>query len=1425
MTDFTKVRECQGECVGFRTKNYPWLFQFGRKLKALTLTWCLMAAVAAAQNSPPNPAPAPGGPQNIFYGAVPPDSAQGPVIVFVHGLKGIAADWWLNAVDGTTNPMYAMAYAAGYRTAFVCLDPNCQRNATETWLQNTTILQQQLVAIAKYYGINNSGVVGPNYDIARNQLYIVAHSMGGLTAEAALLNTTLTALEPTVAPLVKAVFTLSTPNHGTPLADWAFGPGAALATLFGMHTPAVQSMEVGVVTAFRTTADPILAPSGIQFYTFAGNTFIAPQDPVIEATGLILHSLAPGSNDGLVPLSSVPLPDGYSFDLGQTKTNHFGMIEGNESFPVINPVIENLQREIPGFSRIATAGFGDENNNYPWSMKWFNGKLYVGTGRLVGCVTALASDVQRGTKLYGSTNCSSDPYTLPLAAEIWQYTPATKTWLRVYQSPQDVPITDASGNPIMTARDIGYRGMEIFTEADGTQALYVAGVTSGEIYGNLAGWTLSTYPPPRILRSTDGVNWAPLPQGPGTFLGDLTLNYTNAFGIRSLTSYNGMLFATAGTYTGDGMVIASANPSAGGNAWFQAAPVDSQFPVWDMKVFNNLLYAIGGSRALGGYFVTYTNAQGMPPYNWTYVVSNGANTTPGTGPDAALSAEVFNNQLYVGTDGPAPVSGQLSGGTELIRIHPDNTTWELVVGTPFTSPLGNMSPVSGIGQYFDNEFNRHFWRMAVYPAGRHQGLYLGTYDYSITFSSFWQLSNLVTPQYGADLMMSPDGTNWKLVTDIGFGDGQNEGFRSIENTPFGLFVGAARLNGGTQIWLDQSVLDFNNDGIIDQNDVSIIQAAVGQIATANDPRDLDQDGQITANDVQLESTQCTYPSCASAPTPAPSKPPAPVLASVAPASSGSVSLSWSPVAGAAEYRVYRQTATPLLDIFPPGGITVTLGPLPIKIPQDVLNGDLNTICPPGAESSAPPPCTYIYLVEEAAQPGNQIGFPVSLDYLGATSGTSFQDIPAYSLQSLYYVRAEDAAGNLSDPSNVIGGPAFTSSGGGSTSSLAESPNALTFSAIAGSSAAVLPQNLEISTEGGATPLQFTVSTTVISPTGGTWLQVAQTTGTAPIAPGNFLLGVTVNTAGLQPGVYLASIVVTGQDGSSHPVTVTLDLTSSSGSGGPDALIVDTSSLSFAYTINGTLPANQTINVSSASASAEFLLLAVFNQQTANSWLLFSPGSGNTVVYPSTTPITVSVVTTGLATGTYTANLLVADSNGNVQTINVTLNVSPAPPSPGGGSDLITVSALSLSFAFTTGGTQPGAQTLQVSTATGSATVPFTVKAVGSNQWLGVSPVSGSTPTSLAVTANPRNLPPGTYTETLVFNPAGTKINQVVPVTLTISAPGPPPPAEIANQLIPHLTNGAGWSFTILLVNNSTSPQQFTVRFFGDAGGILDSAFG
>jgi hypothetical protein len=994
---------------------------------------------ACAQTPPANPMPAPGGPANIFYGAVLPTAASGPIVVFIHGLNGTASDWWLNQVAGTPNLMYSMAYAAGYRTVFISLNPDNSRN-DDPWQANGATLKGYLQTVSAHFN-------GARF-------YLVGHSEGGLDIEAALLNAGYNALDPVIAPMAKAVFTIATPNQGTALADFAFCvnlppncAGSKIAGDLGLTTPGVQALETPIVKAFRAQADPVFARAGIQFYTFAGNT---PQggattSVVLAATSLILDSLTPGPNDGLVPLSSVSLPYSYAMNIGQNGFNHYLMLEGTSSFFAINGQIQALEKEaqisplpnlqftqsVPGFKKIATGGFGDDANNFAWSQAWFNHQLYVGTGRLVRCVTIEAGDIENGTSDYPPKDgsCPADPKDLSLQAEIWQYTPETHTWLRVYQSPATIPIgADNTGNQVFAPMEIGYRGMTVFDEADGSQSLYVAGVGAGEIYGQLNGYTFQTYPPPRILRGTvcadcpGGISFAPLPQAPGTFLGNISNNSltdnntqtqmgTNVFGFRSLTSYKGMLFATAGNYLGNGVVIASANPSAGNNAWFQAGPPFAVMPTWDMTVFNGLLYVVGGTTTNeNGYFVNATDATGTPPYTFNNIVSQGGNNAPGN--KDALSMAIFNNSLYVGTDGP----------TELIRVNTDNS-WDLIIGSPRSTPQGQKNPLSGIGEYFDNEFNRHFWRIGVAPSGAHAGIYFTTYDWGVQTEALWQVANLVDGDFGTDVYYSPDGINWTAITTTGFGDGYNYGARTIDPNPFGTFLGTGRYMGGLQIWLDQTVLDYNVDGEIDQKDVNLLQARLGQSANGpNDPMDLDQDGKITILDERKLITQCTNPGCAIAPS-LPTILPAPTgLVATNQAFTTSTELTWNPVPGAVQYHVYRQTNTPMLQILPPGGIDITIdGFIKISIPTDFLPGGvISNLCPTTGSTNIL--CDIVYVITEANQPGSTIGFPTPLVEVAVTSSTFFSEPAPSPLQSIYFVRAEDANGNRSGPSNSVGAP-------------------------------------------------------------------------------------------------------------------------------------------------------------------------------------------------------------------------------------------------------------------------------------------------------------------------------------------------------------------------------------------------------------------
>lgn len=104
----------------------------------------------------------------------------------------------------------------------------------------------------------------------------------------------------------------------------------------------------------------------------------------------------------------------------------------------------------------------------------------------------------------------------------------------------------------------------------------------------------------------------------------------------------------------------------------------------------------------------------------------------------------------------------------------------------------------------------------------------------------------------------------------------------------------------------------------------------------------------------------------------------------------------------------------------------------------------------------------------------------------------------------------------------------------------------------------------------------------------------------------------------------------------------------------------------------------------------------------------------------------------------------------------------APPPP-----TIGVSPSSFTFTATEGGSNPASQTLSISN-TGGGTLNW--DATSNAGWLGVSPASGTAPSTTTVSANISGLTAGTYNGSITVNSAGATNTPVsVPVTLTVNA--------------------------------------------------------
>jgi hypothetical protein len=1050
-------------------------------LTALLLLAFTLAAHAAPPSAPPLTTDA--NFPNLFYGAIPAGGTNAPVIVFVHGLSGSFVDWIevnncptsVAGCKGGSNDMYDFAYQGGYRTAFLSMAAD-NSNDNLNIQANGAMLQTLFPAILSHFGVS--------------KVYFVCHSKGGLDLEDAIAN-------PQWIGIASAVIELGTPNQGDALADWLYSPaGQGLYPVLCptpnapgcLFNPGVESLEIANVQQLRSQWDPIFQNARIPFYTLSGNTFactggegtcptgitgpilVSITQPPSGSQGKCTESTAPKvylCNDGLVTYPETLLPPTYAMELGIINTNHYLLRMGDNSYSYVNGRVRELMNQQPGVTQVNLGGFGDLHNTWSWSMAWFKNMLYVGTGREPYCVTAATSVVQLGVpSLYppDEGDCTPDYHDLPLQAEIWQYNPATNIWTRVFQSPNSLNTLESSGKSVATSRDIGFRGMTVVNEPAGVTALYVSGVTSGAIFEcNPPTVTTGcspqgTWPPPRILRSTDGVTWNQIPQngtlstvngtsvwtpgqcgGSTCFLGGLTANgtyevpaYPN-YSIRSAAqlcsqpgpgcAQNGVLFLQVGDYPGVGRVFASApgvNPGLGDNCgqavcfdW--ASPPAATLPIWVLENFNNFMYAGTGSPYETGqgstYGVSSTNGSGNPPYTWNPIITDGA-YAQNLIADYAMSMEIFSDStycpgigcLYVGTDRP----------NEMVRIHPDTTgqvqvdatdSWDLIVGNPRQIPTGYpgagqiIAPLSGIGQYFGNGFTGHFWRMGV--GGK--GLFMGTWDestnsvYTPTFGALW------SQEYGTDVWRSPDGVIWTFVSKAGFGDGNNDGSRSFASTPFGLFMGTARNFGGTEVFnVDNSVIDFNRDGVIDQKDVNLMIARLGAKAMPHDPMDLNGDGRITQADVQLLTTQCTYSKC----TPPAARPASTTLApplvhSASGPQGGAVSLTWNAVSGAMDYLVYRISCSPSEQTPPPAP-----GP---------------SAC---AKPNAPTICTMLPAPPASAASAALFGYPSAPELLGRVTNPAYTETAPNTLQSLYFVVAEDSLGNLSSPSNAVGGPSW-----------------------------------------------------------------------------------------------------------------------------------------------------------------------------------------------------------------------------------------------------------------------------------------------------------------------------------------------------------------------------------------------------------------
>jgi pimeloyl-ACP methyl ester carboxylesterase len=261
----------------------------------------------------------------IYYGAVPANSSNRPVLVFVHGYTGSASTWW------NDNQMYTLALNAGYRTAFVSLGPD------KTMWHNGQLLANMLNTITTHYGVS--------------RVVLVGHSKGGLDIEAALVHYG-------AWNRVSRVVTLGSPFFGSPLADIAqSGWTWFLSYIFGQRNDATYVLQTSYMNYVRSITDNHPNNSRVDLRSAGAWGYNQGAWYLVPASWFLS-----GSNDGVVEYSSTRRPnsvvlfgdrdsrmrhDHFQVALGQRVWQH---ISNQFATAPINMVAEDFPRSTEAFN-------------------------------------------------------------------------------------------------------------------------------------------------------------------------------------------------------------------------------------------------------------------------------------------------------------------------------------------------------------------------------------------------------------------------------------------------------------------------------------------------------------------------------------------------------------------------------------------------------------------------------------------------------------------------------------------------------------------------------------------------------------------------------------------------------------------------------------------------------------------------------------------------------------------------------------------------------------------------------------------------------------------------------------------------------------------------------------------------------------------
>ncbi len=240
--------------------------------------------------------------------------------------------------------------------------------------------------------------------------------------------------------------------------------------------------------------------------------------------------------------------------------------------------------------------------------------------------------------------------------------------------------------------------------------------------------------------------------------------------------------------------------------------------------------------------------------------------------------------------------------------------------------------------------------------------------------------------------------------------------------------------------------------------------------------------------------------------------------------------------------------------------------------------------------------------------------------------------------------------------------------------------------------------------------------------------------------------IAVNPAGLTPGAYSGtiSLLQSGSAGNAQSIPVSLTVSASAGFAvSPTALQVNSQ-------------VGDPGSISPVSLTGSAVAFTATSSSSGN-WLTVSPATG-------TVPATLSaqINPAALAAGQYTGTILIVAAGGASQTVTVSLNVYAA--------QNLTLSPSLLSFAYQTGGSAPGSQTITVGCPNSALSFRPAASSVGN--WLVATTPSAQNNTQIVVSVSPAGLAPGTYQGAItIFGVGACNTVQTFLVSLTVSSAG------------------------------------------------------